>query len=226
MIEHFASDLTPGRPYQMLPKGDSWCLLGKYRRGGWDAMLRKYLYDWRLEQLSLPFSSVAVDLVQAQQVIRRQGDAVHALLESINLPFLSKPICRDGMALIDGGILNVVPADVLVSQGSNIVVAVDVSASILGEFAGNRPDTPTAEMKIPTTAQTLSRVRLVQDRNIRSIGENAADLVIEPEVAEVDLADFQHAAEIAALGENATKASLAQLRNILHQMDPQLFPDT
>lgn len=122
LIEQFASGLTPGRPYQVLPRGESWYLLGKYRRGGCDAMLRKYLHDWRLVQLSLPFSSIAVDLVQARQVIRQEGDAVNALLESINLPFLSKPICRDGMALVDGGILNVLPADVLVSQQSNIVM--------------------------------------------------------------------------------------------------------
>ena len=65
-----------------------------------------------------------------------------ALLESINLPFISRPICRDGTALVDGGILNVLPADVLVSQDANIVIAVDVSTSLLPEFAGNRPDTP------------------------------------------------------------------------------------
>ena len=160
-----------------------------------------------------------------QQVVRQQGDAVGALLESINLPILSKPICRDGMVLVDGGILNVVPADVLVSQESNIVIAVDVSASILGEFAGNGPDTLTDQMKTPTNAQTLSRMRLIQERNTRSIGGKAADVVIEPDVSKVDLAAFQHAAEIAVLGKDAAETSLDQLRNILHQMDPQLFVD-
>lgn len=49
---------------------------------------------------------------------------------------------------------------------------------------------------------------------------------MEPDVAEVDLADFKHAAEIATLGRTATLESLEQMRNILYQMDPQLFPSS
>ncbi len=55
--------------------------------------------NWRLEQLPIPFNAVTVDLVQVRTVVRRQGDAVHAILESINLPIVSKPILRDGMVL-------------------------------------------------------------------------------------------------------------------------------
>lgn len=225
-IKAFAHDLKPAWYYRLLPYGDGWYMLGKYRRGGWDGMLRKYLHSWRIEQLPIPFSAVAADLVQARQVIRDKGDAVHGLLESINLPFLSRPICRDGAALVDGGVLNVVPADVLVNQGANIVIAVDVSAKIRFEFAGNRPDTPTEDMKIPTTAQTTVRVRTIQDRNIRSIGGGAADLVIEPDVSEVELSDFKRAAEIAKLGRSAAEAALPELREILTRMDPQLFART
>jgi NTE family protein len=42
--------------------------------------------------------------------VREEGDSVSALLESINLPVLSSPINRDGTALVDGGMINNVPA--------------------------------------------------------------------------------------------------------------------
>ena len=93
-------------------------------------MLRSHLSNWTLEQLIIPFTSVTADLVTAEQVHRSHGDAANAILESINLPGVSQPICRDGMAAVDGGILNNVPADVLVNQGATFIVAVDVAAKI------------------------------------------------------------------------------------------------
>ena len=224
LINAFAHDLKPSRYYRMLPYGDAWYMLGKYRRGRWDGMLRKYLHDWRLEQLPIPFTSVAADLVSASEVRRSACDATQAILESINLPGISLPICRDGKALVDGGILNVVPADVLADQGANVVIAVDVSARIRFEFAGNKPNTPTEQMKVPSTAQSFIRMRTVQDRNIRSIGGSAADLVIEPDVSTVELSDFQNAPKIAVLGRTATEAAIPQLRKILHNIDAELFP--
>jgi predicted acylesterase/phospholipase RssA len=224
LIAAFAKDLKPSWHYRLLPYGDAWYMLGKYRRGGWEGMLRKYFHHWGLDELPIPFTAVAADLVSANEVRRSSGDATDALLESINLPVMSRPICRDGKVLVDGGVLNVVPANVLVEQDANVVVAVDVSAKIRFEFRGNRPDTPTEQMRIPSSAQTAARVRTVQDRNIRSLGTGAADLVIEPDVSSVEISDFKRAPEIAALGQSAAEQAMPRLRQILHQVDPQLFP--
>ena len=128
--DQFAADLRPSWIFRHLPRGNHWYLLYKYRRGQFDPMLRKYLHDWRLEQLAVPCLSVTVDLVSGNSVVRERGDAVHAILESINLPVLSVPIVRDGQALIDGGLVNNIPADVLVSMGCNFVIAVSVTAKM------------------------------------------------------------------------------------------------
>ncbi len=224
LIDAFVTDLKPAWMYRMLPYGDAIYALLKYRFGGWDPMLRKYLNDWQLQQLAVPFSSVTVDLVAAEPVVRSDGDATMAVLESINLPGISRPICSDGKALVDGGVLDVVPADVVVNQGANVVISSDVSAKIAFEFYGNRPDTPTAEMKRPSGTASLIRMRTVQDRNIRSIGGGAADIVIEPDVSTVELTDFKHADRTAKIGRAAAEAALPELKRVLHEMDPQLFP--
>ena len=41
-------------------------MIGKFRRGGWEEMLRSHLSTWTLEQLILPFTSVTADLVIMQ----------------------------------------------------------------------------------------------------------------------------------------------------------------
>ena len=72
-------------------------------------------------------------------VVRERGDATRAVLESINLPVLSVPIVRDGQALIDDGLVNNLPADVLVAAGCNFVVAVSVTAKMEKEFCAITP---------------------------------------------------------------------------------------
>lgn len=224
LTRSFGSDLTPGWIYRWLPRGDAFYMLRQFRTGNWDGMLRKYLHQWRLDQFPVPFSTVAVDLVLAEQVIRRDFDAVHAILESINLPGISRPICYDGKAMMDGGVLNVVPADVLVAQDADFVIASDVASRISLEFAGNRPDTPTSQMKRPSSMAGVVRTRMVQDRNIRSMGGRAADIVIEPDVSSVELTDFQHAAAIADIGRVAASESLPSLKTKLNELDPELYP--
>jgi len=135
----FAVDLRPSWIFRHLPRGSHWYLLYKYRRGHFGPMLRKYLHDWKLEQLVLPCVSVTLDLVGGRTVVRDGGDAVDAILESINLPVLSIPICRNGQALVDGGLVNNVPADVLVSMGCNFVIAVSVTAKLEKQFCNITP---------------------------------------------------------------------------------------
>jgi predicted acylesterase/phospholipase RssA len=92
-----------------------WYLLYKYRRRKIEPMLRKYLDNLRMEQLVIPVTTIAVDLVDGIPLVRDTGDATHNILESINLPPLSLPIVQLEQAVVDGGLLNNVPANTLVT---------------------------------------------------------------------------------------------------------------
>ena len=225
LVESFARDLKPSWFFRQLRNGDQWHLLYKYRRGHFDPMLRKYLEDSRLEQLPLPVFSVTVDLVRGQPLVREEGDAVCAITESINVPVLSIPINRDGRALVDGGIVNNVPANVLVSKGCNFVLAVSVTAKIKHEFASNRPDMPTSKMKSASILQTIMRTFVVQNVNMNSVGVQPAGFVIQPDVSEFDLAAFTRAGDMAAIGEATAHQSIPQLRRLLMQLDQPLFAE-
>ena len=146
---------SPSWIFRHLPQGNYWHLLYKYRRGHFDSMLRKYLHDWRLEQLAVPCLSVTVDLVSGNSVVRERGDAVHAILESINLPVLSVPIVRDGQALIDGGLVNNIPADVLVSMGCNFVIAASVTAKLETRFCDISAENPALSGNKPGIVPTI-----------------------------------------------------------------------
>lgn len=219
----FAADLRPPWLFRRVPRGDHWYLLYKYRRGHFDPMLRKYLRDWRLEQLSVPCLTVTVDLVSGCSVVRDHGDAAHAVLESINLPVLSVPIVREGQALIDGGLVNNIPADVLVARGCNFVIAVSVTAKMERTFGSITPETRTHTGKRPGVVQTLLRSLLVQNHSLNAQGVQPADVVIETDVRGFDLTAFTRAEEMAAIGRAAGLDALPRIRQLLARLDPPLF---
>ncbi len=224
--DSFATDLRPPWIFRHLPQGNYWHLLYKYRRGQFDAMLRKYLHDWRLEQLAVPCLSVTVDLVSGSLVVRERGDAVHAILESINLPVLSVPIVRDGQALIDGGLVNNIPANVLASMGCNFIIAVSVTAKLEMSFCDIKPENPNLSRKRPGTVPTIFRSLLVQNYNLNAFGVQPADVVIEPDVTGIDPSEFMRAKELAVIGEAATLEQVPKMHRLLNRFDPQLFKPT
>jgi predicted acylesterase/phospholipase RssA/CRP-like cAMP-binding protein len=226
IADRFAADLKPSWLFRRLRHGNHWYLLYKYRRGHFDPMLRKYLNDWRLEQLAVPCYSVTVDLVGGNSVVREQGDAVHAILESINLPVLSVPIVHDGQALVDGGLVNNIPADVLVSMGCNFVIAVSVSAKMEKAFCNITAEKPTLRGRKPGILPTLLRSLLVQNYSLNAIGVQPADVVIEPDVTGIDMTEFMRAKELAAIGEAAALEQIPRIRQLLTRLDPGLFPST
>jgi predicted acylesterase/phospholipase RssA/CRP-like cAMP-binding protein len=219
----FSDALTPSWLFRHVPRGDQWYLLYKYRRGHFDPMLRKYLKDLKLEQLTIPSFSVTVDVVSGQSVVRDRGDAVHAILESINLPVLSAPICNRNEALVDGGLVNNIPADVLVSMGCNFVIAVSVTAKMEKRFCDITPEASSQPRRRPGVVQTILRSLLVQNYSLNDYGVRPADVVIEPDVTGFALTEFMRAKELSAIGESTALEQVPKIQQLLTRLDPQLF---
>ncbi len=217
--ERFKAALTPHRIFRLLPGGNRWYLWAMFRTGAWDRMLRPYFGAARLEQLQIPLSTVAVDLISGQQVVRDEGDAIHAVLESINFPPVARPILRDGMALVDGGLLNNLPADVLPPRGADVVVGVNVVSKLNPTFAGATSQTPANQMKRPGMIQTLFRANEVQDYGLHALRSRALDVLISPDTSAFEFADFTQAPRLFEAGQAAGEEAAAQVKQTLSDMD-------
>lgn len=218
----FRNDLRPSWIYRRLPGGGYLYLLHKYRYNQFDGMLRKYLHEYLIEQLCIPITTIAVDLVEGEPVIRTEGDATRNVLESINLPPLSLPIFDSGRALVDGGLLNNVPANVLASQGCNFVIASTVTASLEKDFMGIREKGKPIR-RMFSNLQVMMRQTMIQNHKMNAVGVQPADFVIAPDVTAFDISEFSRADEIAEIGEATTLSRVAELRNLLAKLDYQLF---
>ena len=80
----------------------------------------------KIEELPISYAAVAVDQATGDEVILRDGPVSTAVRASAAIPGLFQPIERDGRRLIDGGLVNNVPASVVRSMGADVVIAVDV----------------------------------------------------------------------------------------------------
>lgn len=214
-LTHLSTPAWLGR----VPGGRYGYLVANFRLGRWDRLLRPYVGTARLEQMQVPISTVTVDLITGRMVVRRTGDAVHAIVESINLPLASRPILRDGMALVDGGILNNLPADVLLEQGADLVVGVDVMNRLPQRFAGNHPGQSPETMRRPGLAETVLRINEVQDHGFTALRQQLVDVMITPDTPRFEFTDFSRAAELADAGQAAAEEQIPRIRERIADLE-------
>jgi predicted acylesterase/phospholipase RssA len=219
----FKNDLLPPWLFRQLPGGGYWYLLYKYRRHQFDPMLRKYLDNLRMEQLVIPVTMIAVDLVDGVVLVKDTGDATQGILGSINLPPLSLPIVDVEQAVVDGGLLNNVPANTLVAKGCNFVIASTVTAKLEKDFMGIRSKNRRRMSKFVSTIQVVMRQAMIQSYSMNAVGVQPADFVIAPDVTSFDISEFTRADEMAVIGERTTDESVQQLKGMLSKLDPKLF---
>jgi predicted acylesterase/phospholipase RssA len=217
ILEKFQKELASGRLLQRVPGAEVLKTWSLFRFGGWRRKLRRYLAGAALEQLPIPVYPVSVDLVSGTCVIRDRGDVVDALLESSNLPGLTRPILRDGAALVDGGVLNNVPADVARDRGADIVVGIDVGCATASPYGAGRQGTPAGPTRDLGFVKVLLRVLELQQSGVLTRQSDAADLVIAPEIGEHGVFQYDKFAELALAGEAATEKAVPALRRLLAQ---------
>jgi len=221
--QRFKIDLQPPWLFRQLPAGGYWYLLFKYRRNQFDPMLRQYLGQVRMEQLVIPTFAISVDLVEGEPLVREHGDATINVLESINLPPMSLPIIRSGQALVDGGLLNNIPANVLAAKKCNFVIASSVTAQLEKDFIDIRSKGRSRSNRFLATIPVIMRQTMIQGYRMNSVGIQPADFVVSPDVTSFDISEFTRADEMAIIGERTTNANVGNLLRMLSKLDSKLF---
>ena len=217
--ETFARDLAPTWPFRLIPRGGQWFMLYKFRSRGWGPMLANHFGNVKFEQLLTPLSTVTADLITGAEVVRERGNAVNGVLESINIPHIARPILRDGMALVDGGIINNVPSDLLPERGADMVIGVNISAKLSHRFGGNVPGLADNQMKNAGQFETIMRSNEVQDHLITDLRTSGVDFKINVDTSEFEFSDFTRAKELSEVGEQAAEAIIPELKQRLAEQE-------
>jgi NTE family protein len=166
------------------------------------------------DQLPIPFRCVATDLNTLTTVTFASGPLPHAVRASISIPGIFPPVQgRNGHMLVDGGILDNLPTDVLRHNlHADIVIAV--------RLPGDAPATPDTSSIVSVLNRAFSAGI---ERNAEQ-GQLLADLVVVVPTNKFSATDYSKAAELITTGyQAAEKSSAALLRYALDDRDWQAY---
>lgn len=183
--------------------------------------LARWLGEMTFDDLRLPLALVAADLNSRRKVVLREGPVLEAVRATMALPGLFAPVERGDQLLVDGGIVDNLPADVVRDMGARHVVAVDISTDrqTVGFVARNLRQRRLVPDGLADMVDLLGRslVFLTWEVNRRALEEAAPDLVIRPPVPPkvMPITGFSQAPEAIAAGERAAEEMMAGIWALL-----------
>lgn len=158
------------------------------------------------DQLPIPYRAVATDLNTGEVVVLEHGSLAMAMRASMSLPGIFQPAEMDDRVLLDGGLVNQVPIDVVRDMGADVVIAVDVGTP-LEPLDGNASLLSVVSQisGMMTTGNTRRQLQTL----------TAHDVLIVPGLGNaVATGDFEKASEALAIGDQAAAAAHGDLAKL------------
>lgn len=155
-------------------------------------------------QLPIPYRAVATDLQSGQPYVMDHGHLATAMRASMAVPGAFTPVDIDGHILVDGGIVDNLPVDVVKAMGPDIIIAVDVGAD--------------ADQVDPESLKTmggiLGRTYTIAQRPEQMEQFKQADIGIQPVLAGLTAAQFDRVSEFVPKGMAAARAKQSELAGL------------
>jgi NTE family protein len=162
--------------------------------------LHRVLRCKTFEELRIPLSVTATDILTGEPAVFTQGELVTPVRASCAYPGMFMPVKIDGRLLVDGLLAHAVPALPLREMGAERVISVHLAARWV------KPRGPRHVFDI--IGQCFS---IAQDR-MCGPWRTASDVVVEPDIGDFGYDDFARATEMVRAGESAARAALPQIR--------------
>ncbi len=175
----------------------------------------------RFEDLRVPLAVTATDIDRGELVVLSEGDLVSALRATTAFPGAFVPVERDGRLLVDGGVLNTLPVDVIRRYDPSPIVAADFAAPRARPLLRQSTDSwwrsfwnhLTFRRRNLAADILLKAVDIMQDElAARRLERFPVDLLIAPQMDEINIEDFRLAERIIAAGADEARRALAALR--------------
>jgi len=93
------------------------------------SVLKDMIGDVRIEELPIPYTAVATDLLAHKEVWFQKGVLRDVIRASVAIPSVVSPVMMNGRVLVDGGLLNPLPIIPTVAAYADIILAVNLSGS-------------------------------------------------------------------------------------------------
>ena len=164
--------------------------------------LHKFTPADHFDQMKIPLTIVAADLMTGESVHFSDGQIGPALRASCAYPGLFLPVEYRGRILVDGFLTETVPAEAAKEMGADVVIGVHLEPGLLQSAPHSMIEVISRSFSIIQTAG-------------RQAWHKDVDILIEPNVHHIQWDQFEKTPELVAVGKAATRAALGQIKSAL-----------
>ncbi len=179
------------------------------------------LGDTRIEDLWVNYFAVSANLTTTEMVVHDRGPLWESVRASISLPGILPPLVRGMHLLVDGGVINNLPGDVMRQRGGGSVIVANVSSAndvrfppsgipSEWEIFWNKVLPFSRPVHVPRIMGILMRTLLLASAHRAALVERDADLVLKPPIDAYGLLEFKKIHDIAELGYRYTLEAASQ----------------
>lgn len=156
---------------------------------------------------NIPFRCTATNIVTGELKVFQEGNLHEAIRASLSFPTVLKPFAIDDSLYIDGGILSNLPAEVVRAMGADYVIGVKANSYLA------------KQEELNTMIDVLNQtVNVNMQKHVQS-SEKQCDLIIEPDLVEFKLLDFDKKKQIIQIGYNSAQKYIKQIKQ--HSLKPK-----
>jgi NTE family protein len=196
-------------------------------------MLERMFTGVQIEDMPLNFFCISCNLTLARPMVHRRGSLAKWIGASVSVPGIAPPLVESGELLVDGGLLNNLPVDIIKGEGAGTVVGVDVSPDtdlrMPDDYSGRpgamevlrsrvpfgrRRDEANVEDEpqgYPTLGNILYRATCLSSIYQKESLKDMADLYIKLPVSEFKMLEWGRLDDLIEIGYQVGKEKLAPI---------------
>ncbi|NLM25643.1 MAG: patatin-like phospholipase family protein [Firmicutes bacterium] len=209
----WACGVSSAKMYR-LAKNTEWWFLARpvaFKSGllssqGIENWVRRIIRERTFTDLDIELAVTATDFLTGELVVIKEGDVARAVRISSTVPGVYEPVLHEGRPLVDGGLVQNLPAEVGRALGADFLIGVDLHSDVL-------------ENEVPKTVlwSMVHAINILQ-RQHEIIQAQLVDVLIQPKVGDHSAVNFKVVDDLTEEGYLAAKAILAQLKNKLKEI--------
>ncbi|MFC1666223.1 patatin-like phospholipase family protein [Nanoarchaeota archaeon] len=176
----------------------------------------KHLFEnKKFSDLKKPLFVVSTDIINFHEVIFNKGDLTKAVRASISIPGIFHPVPNKNKILVDGGVLNNLPIDVLQKKADSII-AVNLEKGKI-----KQPIYETANSKKENTESIniinilLNSYTMIIANQLKNMADNPNILILSPDLEKISIKDFNKSEQGILKGYEIAKKNFNKIKVLL-----------
>lgn len=168
-----------------------------------ESFLKAKIGDFSFADLKIPLAVIACDITTGERIVLNEGSVAQAIRASSALPALFSPVEVNGRLLVDGGIVDNLPVEQVISMGAKFIIASDVSSR--GKV-GAKPENPIEVL--------LSAIYIMQSQSA-FYNIDRSDCFVRPDISMYSSWGFKDSLKVLEAGRTAAENVLPELKKKL-----------